>query len=62
MHYPVPPHRSPAYAEMADAAAARTLPVTERLAAEVLSLPMFPHMPDRQLLHVVEKVKEFSRS
>ena len=62
MHYPVPPHRSQAYAEMADAAASRTLPVTERLAAEVLSLPLFPHMPDRQLLHVVEKVKGFSRS
>jgi len=42
IHYPVPPHLSGAYA--ADFEGAR-LPVAERLADEVLSLPIGPHLP-----------------
>jgi len=42
IHYPVPPHRQRAYAEWA----ARTLPLTERIHAEVLSLPLSPVMGD----------------
>lgn len=40
IHYPVPPHLTGAYANGADV----ELPVTERLASEVLSLPMGPHL------------------
>jgi dTDP-4-amino-4,6-dideoxygalactose transaminase len=42
IHYPIPPHLGGAYA--AEFAGAR-LPVAERLADEVLSLPMGPHLP-----------------
>ena len=43
IHYPVPPHRSGAYA----GEAWPPLPLTERLAERVLSLPVGPHMdPD----------------
>jgi dTDP-4-amino-4,6-dideoxygalactose transaminase len=42
IHYPIPPHRSGAYASAIWPEG--TFPVTERLAAQVLSLPMGPHL------------------
>lgn len=42
IHYPVPPHLSDAYAELGFKPG--DFPVTERLAATVLSLPMGPHL------------------
>ena len=41
IHYPIPPHLTGAYAERRRR---RQLPVAERLADEVLSLPMGPHL------------------
>ncbi len=41
VHYPIPPHKQGAYAAQSGIA----LPLAERLAAEVLSLPMGPHLP-----------------
>lgn len=38
IHYPVPPHRQPCYARYASA----VLPVADRLASEVVSLPISP--------------------
>ncbi len=50
VHYPVPDHRQPAFAaRFADI----TLPVTERLATEVLTLPCHPGMTDAEVSHVV---------
>lgn len=54
IHYPVPPHRSGAYADLGLAEGA--LPVAERLAAEVLSLPIGPHLSDEQVEHVCVSV------
>ena len=54
IHYPVPPHRQAVYAGRIGAAA--PLPVTEQAADEVLSLPMFPEMADREVRHVIEAV------
>ena len=42
IHYPVPPHRQQAYGEMRFAKDA--FPVASRLAGEVLSLPIGPHL------------------
>src|SRR5262249_56513956 len=39
IHYPVPVHRQPAYADLGYGPG--SLPVTERLAGEVLSLPLY---------------------
>jgi dTDP-4-amino-4,6-dideoxygalactose transaminase len=50
IHYPVPPHLSPAYSELGCGPGA--FPTTERLASEVLSLPMFPTMSEEQLAYV----------
>lgn len=42
IHYPTPIHLQPAYSELKGLAG--TLPVTERYAKEILSLPMFPEI------------------
>jgi dTDP-4-amino-4,6-dideoxygalactose transaminase len=42
IYYPIPIHRQPAYAELGYGPG--SLPTTERLCAEVLSLPIFPEL------------------
>ncbi|TAL17891.1 DegT/DnrJ/EryC1/StrS family aminotransferase [bacterium] len=54
IHYPVPPHRSGAYAKMGFGEG--SFPVAEKLAGTVLSLPMGPHMTEGEALEVVEGV------
>jgi dTDP-4-amino-4,6-dideoxygalactose transaminase len=61
IHYPVPLHLQKAYAnygyKLGD------FPVTERISAEILSLPMYPQLTQEQQHRVVEEVKSFvSRS
>jgi dTDP-4-amino-4,6-dideoxygalactose transaminase len=61
IHYPVPPHLQQAYAELG--IPARTFPIAERLANEVLSLPMGPHLSDREAEYIVSQLSAFhSRS
>ena len=52
IHYPIPPHRTGAYAELADA----TLPTADQLADEVLSLPIGPHVSADDAARVIEAV------
>lgn len=52
IHYPIPPHMQAAYADLRIAPEA--LPFARQLAAEVLSLPMGPHM-SRDGIHEVCK-------
>ena len=54
-HWPVPLHLQPELA----LARRHPLPVTERLAREVLSLPIYPEMTDWQQAHVVACIREF---
>lgn len=46
IHYPIPPHRQQAYAELA--LGDGSLPISEALHNEVLSIPMGPHCTDEQ--------------
>jgi dTDP-4-amino-4,6-dideoxygalactose transaminase len=46
IHYPTPVHLTPAYRHLGLAPGA--FPVSERAAAEILSLPMFPHLTTEQ--------------
>jgi dTDP-4-amino-4,6-dideoxygalactose transaminase len=56
IHYPVAPHRSGAYRDLpVDHEQVR---VAERLADEVLSLPMGPHLTDAQVDEVVAATRE----
>jgi dTDP-4-amino-4,6-dideoxygalactose transaminase len=55
IHYPIPPHLTGAYA--ADFRGTR-LPIAERLADEVLSLPIGPHLPLQHAERVSNTVRE----
>ena len=57
LHYPEPAHLSPAYAGLGYGPG--SFPVTERLADEVLSLPMFPGITEAQLDTVAAAVRSF---
>jgi dTDP-4-amino-4,6-dideoxygalactose transaminase len=56
-HYPEPPHLSPAYAGLGHRLGA--FPVSEALAAEGLSLPIFPGIETEQLEAVVASVRRY---
>jgi len=55
IHYPVPVHRQPAYRELSGGPAG--LARTERLADTVLSLPMYPQLPDADVERACEAVR-----
>lgn len=55
IHYPVPPHRQVCYEAYGDL----SLPITERLAQEVLSLPISPVMTEDEVLVVSRAINDF---
>ncbi len=55
IHYPLPTHLQPIYARMAPAA---DLPMTERLAQEVLSLPIYPELTQAEVEAIAAAVRE----
>jgi dTDP-4-amino-4,6-dideoxygalactose transaminase len=57
IHYPLPLHQQPAYLKLGYGDV--SLPVTERVAAEIVSLPMFAELTDEQLVYVTDTIKEF---
>jgi dTDP-4-amino-4,6-dideoxygalactose transaminase len=60
VHYPRPVHLQPAYAWLGLGPGA--LPVSERLAATEISLPMFPELSDAEVKTVVDSVWDACRS
>src|SRR5262249_36411851 len=58
IHYPYPVHLLPAYSDLGYAAG--QFPISERIAARELSLPMFPEMTSLQLHAVGQAVANFS--
>jgi dTDP-4-amino-4,6-dideoxygalactose transaminase len=57
IHYPIPLHLQSAYRALGYEKG--DFPVTEKVAAEILSLPMFPGLAPAQQSRVVEQVLEF---
>jgi dTDP-3-amino-3,4,6-trideoxy-alpha-D-glucose transaminase len=57
VHYPFPIHRTQAYAELGMSEG--SLPVSERLAEEILTLPLFPTMSDEDVSRIVAAVRAF---
>jgi dTDP-3-amino-3,4,6-trideoxy-alpha-D-glucose transaminase len=57
VHYPLPAHLQTPYAQFGDGAG--SLPVTERLAHEILSLPMYPELPDDDIEYVCQLVRTY---
>jgi dTDP-4-amino-4,6-dideoxygalactose transaminase len=58
IHYPIPVHLQPAYADLG--VASGSLPESERAANEVLSLPLYPGLTAAQQEHVIESVNAFT--
>lgn len=57
IHYPLPVHLQKAYSN--SGVEKRGLKVSERVASELLSLPMYPELSEKQQEGVAEKIKEF---
>ena len=63
IHYPVPIHKQPAYRHLAPPPThkqANRLIETERAAAEVLSLPLYPQLPIEHLDHIAAAIAQFT--
>jgi dTDP-4-amino-4,6-dideoxygalactose transaminase len=60
IHYPTPIHLQPAYADLGQGPG--SLPVAERLAGEICSLPVFPTIDDDQITRIATAVAAFDPS
>lgn len=54
VHYPVPLHKQPAFRTEV------SLPVAEKVAEEIISLPMFPELSEDEIVYIADKIKEFT--
>jgi len=59
VHYPIPLHLQKAYRPLGYKEG--DFPVAEKVSGEVISLPMFPHLKEKQIKFVVDTIKEALR-
>jgi dTDP-4-amino-4,6-dideoxygalactose transaminase len=57
IHYPVPIHLQPSCAHLSYPLG--SLPITEQVTAEILSLPMYPELTEEQIRQVCTSISEF---
>ncbi|MCC7202817.1 MAG: DegT/DnrJ/EryC1/StrS family aminotransferase [Nitrospirae bacterium] len=57
IHYPVPVHLQEAYKDLG--CPAGSFPVAERLAREIVSIPMFPQLTDAEVSTITEEVNHY---
>ena len=60
LHYPIPLHFTGAYAHLGYEKG--DFPVAEKLANEILSLPIYPELTEDKIEYVCEKIKVFYKS
>ena len=60
IHYPIPVHLQPAHADLGYRRG--DFPVAERLADEVLSLPLYPELTDAQVEEVAAALREMTQA
>jgi dTDP-4-amino-4,6-dideoxygalactose transaminase len=60
IHYPIPLHLQKAYKSLNYVSG--DFPVTERVASEIVSLPLFPHLTAAQQEKVAEEIVTFARN
>jgi dTDP-4-amino-4,6-dideoxygalactose transaminase len=56
IHYEVPVHLNPAFTKYSH----EKLPVTERISNEILSLPLYPGLKNKEIFRVIEGIKNAS--
>lgn len=56
VHYPIPPYAQQAYENLA--IDGKNFPIASKMANEVLSLPIGPHLSDSQIHRVVDSIRE----
>jgi dTDP-4-amino-4,6-dideoxygalactose transaminase len=57
IHYPVPIHLQKAFSKLGYKRG--QLPITERCSKEILSLPIFPEMRDKEIINVATQINSF---
>jgi dTDP-4-amino-4,6-dideoxygalactose transaminase len=57
VHYPVPAHLQPAYQQLGYGPG--SLPITEKQAQQILSLPIYPELTDTEVARVIAVVRSF---
>ncbi|MBU0962493.1 MAG: DegT/DnrJ/EryC1/StrS family aminotransferase [Nanoarchaeota archaeon] len=57
IHYPIPIHIQKAYSYLSYKEG--DLPETEKVAKEILSLPMYPELTEDEIRYICDKIKEF---
>lgn len=55
IHYPVPPHKQPAYKEWNDL----SFPISEKIHREIISIPISPVITEEQITEVINAVNSF---
>lgn len=55
IHYPIPPHHQEAYKELKD----MSLPITEKIHNEVLSIPIYPYLELTYVNRIIEVLNEY---
>lgn len=55
VHYPVPLHKQPAF--KIDV----IMPVAEKVAEEIISLPMYPELTEEEIVYIAGNIKEYTR-
>ena len=58
IHYPIPLHLQKAYTSLNYSPG--DFPVTESVSAEIISLPMFPHLKEPQQARVADEIRAFT--
>lgn len=56
IHYPIPPHKQMSMTEYADL----SLPITEQIHREILSLPISPMLTDAEVDYVINTINKFN--
>jgi dTDP-4-amino-4,6-dideoxygalactose transaminase len=56
IHYPVPPHKQPAYAAWSN----DNYPISEKIHQEIISLPISPVMKDDEVEYVCKVVNSYT--
>ncbi|CCN47644.1 Erythromycin biosynthesis sensory transduction protein eryC1 [Vibrio nigripulchritudo MADA3029] len=58
IHYPIPPHRQECYKEFST----KSMPIADKLAKEVLSLPMSPKLENLDITRIASSISTFIQS